>query len=239
FGTYVLRQELTEIFPDSNIYNIHQKTEDYLDQIQYDYRYDHYMFIYNELMFDESTWEKITEYVYKGGSAFISLPVHNLVFERSLGVKTTKLPYNPTAKSVNLSVKTPDSEKKYLFEKGYDTAYFSDFVEEKTEILGYIEYNETKAPNFLKVYHGNGYFLLHAEPVAFTNYYMLRQNNHQYVTDVFSYLSPEDILWDNHRINRRQSGERNDGGLFNGLNFIMKHEALRWAFFLLISLGIL
>src|SRR5690606_34055744 len=93
--------------------------------------------------------------------------------------------------------------------------------------------------NFLKVYYGHGYLLLHTEPIAFTNYYMLKNENAQYVTDVFSFLNTEDIMWDNHRMFRRYSGERNDGGLFNGLNFIMQQEGLRIAFLLLVILGVL
>ena len=239
FGTYVLRQELTEIFPDSKVRNISTTTYDHFEEIQYEYRKDHYFFIYDEIIWDDATWEKIVEYVNNGGSAFISVNAPNPVLEKVLGTQTSELLYASKLPAVSLSVKTPEKEKKYIFQKGANRFYFSQLKDETTEILGYLEYNGEKKPNFIKVYHGEGYFLLHCEPIAFTNYHMLKKNHAEYVTDVFSYLSPEDIMWDNHRLFRRQSGERNDGGFFNGLSFLMKHEALRWAFFLLVTMGLL
>ncbi len=239
YGTYILHQELENLFPDSKVTNITQNTYDYFDEIQYEYRSDHYIFIYDEPFLDESTWEKVLEYVNKGGSAFISMPIDNPVFEKYLGTKVGSMFLVKEKQAVSLSVKAPNGEKRYVYEKGFGSSYFSAFSPETTEVLGYLEYNGEKQPNFLKVYYGNGFFLLHTEPIAFSNYHMLKKNHYQYVTDVFSYLNPEDIIWDNHRMHRRQSGERNNGGFFNGLNFIMKHEALRWALFLLITLGLL
>lgn len=239
FGTLVLRQELSEIFPDSRISNISQNTYDHFFEIQYDYLSDHYMFIYDDVLLDEPTWEMILAHVNQGGSAFISLPVNNSVFEKNLGTSVKNLNSVPGQDQAVLSVKTPENEKKYTYDKGTGTSYFEGFKEETTEVLGYLEYNGEKHPNFLKVYYGHGYLLLHTEPIAFTNYYMLKNENAQYVTDVFSFLNTEDIMWDNHRMFRRYSGESNDGGLFNGLNFIMQQEGLRIAFLLLVILGVL
>ncbi|NLN33320.1 MAG: DUF4350 domain-containing protein [Flavobacteriaceae bacterium] len=239
YGTYVLRQELSNMFPDSQVYNIHDTGEDFFEYFHYDYTYDQYIFIRDNVFYDDSTWENIVGFVSRGGTAFISLPVHNLTLERSLGLKTTQLARSFETNEVKLSVKTPQNLNTYIFEKGFNLAYFSDFEEYRTEVLGYINYDGTTAPNFLKIYHGEGAFFVHTEPIAFTNYYLLKTENDGYINDLFSYLGSEDIIWDNHRIYNRHSGERNDGGFFNGLDFIMKHDSLRWSFFLLIILGIL
>ena len=239
FGTYILRQELTEIFPGIKVENISESTYDHFQNIQYEYRTDHYFLIYDELIFDDATWEKIAEYVNQGGSAFISNSAVHPVLEEILGIQISTLAYETAHPVASLSVKIPEKENQYVYEKGFDTAYFSNYDEKTTEVLGNLKYNDEKKPNFLKIYYGEGYFLLHSEPIAFTNYHMLKKNHHQYVTDVFSYLNPENIIWDNHRMFKRQTGERNDGGFFNGLSFIMKHEALRYAFLLLVVMGIL
>ena len=240
YGTYVLRQELGSLFPDSHVANIERNTYDFFEGTQYQYRSDHYVFIYPGEHFTDATWEKVLDYVSNGGSALISNPVPNPAFERYLGVKTEPLDSSGIGEiSVSLSVLAAGKENSYVFEKGVRTFYFSEFNAETTDVLGYMTYKGAKEPNFIKVYYGDGYFLLHAEPYAFTNYHMLKKNHFKYVENVFSYFEDADFLWDNHRIFQREKLPDTDGGFFNTLEFVMKHEALRWAFFLLVLMGFL
>lgn len=240
YGTYVLRQELGHIFPDSNITNIDQNTYEFFEKIQYQSRGDHYIFIYPEDHFTDATWEKILDYVSNGGSALISNPIKNPTFEKHLSIKIDRLsPPGAQENAASLSILTTDKEKNYVFEKGIGASYFSEFNTETTDVLGYVTYKGVQKPNFIKVYYGDGYFLLHAEPYVFTNYHMLKKNHYKYVTNVFSYFEDADILWDNHRIFQREKLPETDGGFFNTLSFLMKHKALRWAFFLLLLMGIL
>ena len=109
YGTYVLRQELSNMFPDSQVYNIHDTGEDFFEYFHYDYTYDQYIFIRDNVFYDDSTWENIVGFVSRGGTAFISLPVHNLTLERSLGLKTTQLARSFETNEVKLSVKTPQN----------------------------------------------------------------------------------------------------------------------------------
>lgn len=241
YGTYVLHRELKNIFPDSKVTNIKENTYEYLEKIQYDYSTDSYVFIHQENIFTDAVWEKLLLYVNYGGVAFVSLGTPNPTFEKYLEVKYHSFePPNSGKKTVNLSVLNNGKEKSYPFKKGVGTNYFSGFNPLTTEVLGHIHYNGKKQPNFIKVYHGSGYFLLHTEPFAFTNYYMLRNENYKYVTDALSYLPDQNIIWDNHRINQREATDSNrDGGFFSALSFILKHKSLRWALSLLISMGIL
>ena len=131
------------------------------------------------------------------------------------------------------------TETNYIFDKGVGTSFISKYNSETTDVLGYLIYENKKEPNFVKVFYGDGFLLIHTEPIAFTNYHMLNKNHYQYVVDMFSYLNDENIIWDNHRMyNRRAPGERNDGGFFDSLNFILKHQSLKWGFFLLLAMGI-
>jgi hypothetical protein len=78
--------------------------------------------------------------------------------------------------------------------------------------------NETGKPNYLVFFLGSGRLYLHAAPRSFSNYFLLTQNNHQYLKNVFSYLRPEpkNIYWDE----------------FSSLNVIKKYPSLLWAFWL-------
>lgn len=239
YGTYVLHRELKDIFPNSKVINIKENTYEYLEKIQYDYSIDNYMLIQNENIFTDAVWEKLLLYVNYGGTAFIS-GAKNPSFEKYLEVKYHSIepPNSGLENEKKLSVIKSGKEEIFKFKKGVGTNYFSNYNPLTTEILGYIHYNGKKLPNFIKVYHGSGHFLLHAEPFAFTNYYMLRNENYKYVTNVLSYVPDQDILWDNHRINQRETS-KNDGGFFSALSFIMKHQSLRWALILLISMGLM
>ncbi|SMC53381.1 hypothetical protein [Moheibacter sediminis] len=242
YGTYVLHRKLKDLFPDSKIIDIKQNTYEYLEEIQYNYESDSYMAIYpSSDLFTDAVWEKLLAYVNSGRVAFVSLGNSNYTFEKYLEVKyhSFEPPNFGGNINVSLSVLNAGKENSYNFQKGVGTNYFSGFNPEITEVLGYVNYKGKKEPNFIKVHHGNGYFLLHTEPFAFTNYYMLRGDNYKYAADVLSYIPDENILWDNHRINQREKSGNSDGGFFSALSFILKHQSLRWAFFILLSMGIL
>lgn len=238
YGTYILRQELETLFPDSKITNITKKTSDYFEETQYEYKYDQYIFLYPENFFSDSTWIKIIEYVNKGHVALISTRESSFL-EKELKFSIHQLDSLNQDSKVKLSFADGNPQENFILEKGMGTSYFSTWDTINTEILGYLELKKVKKPNFIKIYHGKGYFLLHTEPYAFTNYHMLKKNHYQYVTGVLSYLPDQDILWDNHRIFQREKSRPNRGGFFNALGFMMKHQSLRWALILLMISGFL
>lgn len=239
FGTYVLRQELPALFPDSNITNIDQPTDEFFEEIQYEYRHDHYIYLNENVQFDSLTWSKILQYVNQGGAAFIALPNVHSTLESTLGVSTTTVGSELSNSPTEFSIKVDNQEKKFIFEDKVNNAYFTKMDTETTDILGYRTYQGDKQPNFIKVYYGDGFFLMHTNPYVFTNYQMLKKNQSEYVADIFSYFNSADILWDNHRMGWRGSGTRSDGGFFNALSFILKHDGLRTAFLLLMMMGVL
>ena len=239
YGTEVLRKELPKIFPDSKIQNIGVNTHNFFDEINAFYSYAHYMYINQIDIHTVSTWSLISNFVYDGGSAFIAIGQGNTVLLNDLGISIDSFLKVKDKQAISLSIQSGTTEKSFVAEKVFNTEYISNYNPETTDILGYLTYNGQKEPNLVKVYHGDGYFLISTTPSLFTNYQVLRKNHYQYVLNTFSYLEDADVYWDNHRMNQRSSGEKNDGGFFNGLSFIMKHESLRWAFFLLVLLGIL
>lgn len=239
YGTEVLRNELETIFPESTIENIKTSTNEYFyDHMDY-HTYGHYMYLNEFDVHSMETWQLISDYVHRGGSAFIAIGQGNASFLNGLGISIESFKKIPNAQVISVSIKDGNSEKSYVAEKVFNTEYISNYNPETTDVLGYLTYNGNKEPNLVKVYHGNGYFIINTTPTMFTNYQMLRKNHYQYIVSTFSYLEDAPIYWDNHRIGRRSSGEKNDGGFFNGLNFIMKHDSLKWAFFLIMLLGFL
>ncbi|MFA7615902.1 MAG: hypothetical protein WCY16_04900 [Weeksellaceae bacterium] len=240
-GTYVLRQELPKIFPNSEITDIKGNTLDFfMDEFLTD---EHYFFIHSDTyIIPDYTWEEVMWKVNQGGSAFISSYNFSSELTDSLGFDTKPSMPMKSESSVRYSVKKPEGEKTYVYtgqSKNY--SYFSNYNPQNTEVLGYAEFeNKKKEPNYIKVYYGKGYLLLHAEPVLFSNYEMLKTDHFKYVTDAFSYIDDTGIVWDNYRTARRnQVSSNEDGGFFSSLSFIMKHKSLKMAFLTLLALGIL
>ncbi len=237
YGTYVLHQEMETLFPGSQRNDISYNTYEFLEQMHYESRTDTYMLIYPNDLFTDGTWEKLLQYVNQGGTAFIS-GAPNATLSNALGFEYGFFGQNHLDDEIiaGFSVRNSQHETTYNYQEPVTAKYFAAFDPEITEVLGYIHFEGKKEPNFMKIYHGNGFFLLHSEPYVFTNYHLLRSPNEQYVAEVLSYLPDANILWDNHRINQRENRE-NDGGFFNALGFILKHKSLRWAFFILLAMG--
>lgn len=243
-GTFVLRKELPKIFRGVKITDIKKKTSDFFDE--HDQTDDLYFFINSSTRnMSESTWDNIFYYVNQGGTAFVSAYSFNDIFTETLGISYKEEFPGPEIKDgVKMKIDMPSGEKNYTFDgRGKRYVYFNNFNPEYTEVLGEIYIDGAKQPNFIKVYYGKGYLLLHSEPVVFTNYEMLKTNHYQYVTNSFSYLPNTDILWDNYNNktrNRQRVDNRKDdnGGFFSSLNFITKNKNLRSALWVLIGLGI-
>ena len=98
-----------------------------------------------------------------------------------------------------------------------------------TEAIGY---------NYIRVRFGDGHFLIHTDPLLFTNFYQVQKENIPYTSKVFSYLQPGDIIWDEysryyHYANSDSPpGENEEAG---PLQFIMSQRELRWAWYVLLA----
>lgn len=231
YGTYVLRKELPRLFPDSDIVDVRNYTEELEYYANFD---DLYIYIMDSDRKTAGDWNAILEHVESGGQAFISLSDENKLLEEAFRFKTAVLENNKKAKGISVddTLYEPFREMK--------SYYFSVYDERNSTVLGNLELTNTTYPNFIKVEYGEGIIFLHTEPFIFTNYNLLRSNYSDYVATVFSFMDSEVILWDNHRMySRRAMNESRDGGFFESLSFILKNQGLRQAFFLLLAMGIL
>ena len=100
-----------------------------------------------------------------------------------------------------------------------------------TQVLGY---NEKRDTNFIAIDHGQGKFILHTAPAAFSNYFLLTGNNKEYLENAFSYFNAEtsSVYWDNYYRLGRRAGDDN----FSIAGFFKKHIQLYYAFLLVLAL---
>jgi hypothetical protein len=117
--------------------------------------------------------------------------------------------------------------------------YFTGIDSTNTRVLGY---NDDKKPNSIVYFKGRGKLYLQCEPRAYSNYFLLKENNYLYLKHsvAFTQNEPQHVYWDDYyyKIKNRDNSQ-ND---FSTFSEIMKHPPLKaafWLSFLLLLLYIL
>jgi len=99
--------------------------------------------------------------------------------------------------------------------------------------------------NFARVDYGDGAFYLHTMPSLFTNIHLLEESGKTYAAKTLSHLEEAPILWDvKSKIPPRGGNNPNffgNRGLSedNPLKYILSQPPLAWAWYILLSLGLL
>lgn len=170
--------------------------------------------------FDDRSTEELLYFVKEGNTLFISATSMPDMFKDSLNLEIT-FSNRIENKLKNTLV---NSTTNFEFDRGASDNYFSKFDKKTTTILGNIHQKNYKLPNFIEVKYGKGKILLHLQPIAFTNYYLLK-NNYKYVEAICSHIETENIYW---------SIEGVEGNTISDspLRFIFSQPALKWAWYL-------
>ncbi len=240
YGTFILYEELENIFPDENIIKIKKNVGEYLKE-HYDNYNQNFIYIYPEIRFDSVQKSYLQEYAGNQNLIFLSF-LNTDYFADS--IETQRLNNNlfmdlryisMDKEKVKLHLKDPlYLHKEYALTSQILSNYFVK-IPDSAEILGTVEIEGREEPNFIKVPYKYGWYYLHAEPYIFTNIGLRRKNVSLYAQDVLGYLPSQTIVWNNWRIQKRQTIQQpSDGGPFEFMNFLWSQPPLRYG--LLISL---
>lgn len=232
FGLYVFDKEIGGFFKNHKIERISTVTPyEFLDS-----HYDSDTLIENYSIkgtfitisenntIDEVSAKEIFYFVSRGNSAFLSMKTFPQNLLDSLKIKINSDYQNSinTVWLANQNLKT----KKYNFPQNIQT-YFSKIDTANTQVLGYQASASKKGKkliNYIKIPYHQGAFYLHTQPVAFTNYNLLKANNYQYTENVLSYLPKGDIFW-------YTQGQNNEDISQSPLRYILGQPALKWAWY--------
>ncbi|MDP5200130.1 DUF4350 domain-containing protein [Flavobacterium sp. DG2-3] len=231
FGLYVFDQEADGLFKQKVERISTQTPYEYLDS-QYDARENvetykikgTFINISEAENIDDQSMKEILYFVSHGNNAFLSMKVFPKVLLDSLKIelKTDFIPNDSTsAWMANKNI----SQKKYTFNTGLSD-YFSKIDTLNTKILGYQSTRKNKRQvNFIEVPYKNGYLYLHTQPVAFTNYNLLKKNNYQYTENLVSYIPKGNIFWYNKSFNDKRISS-------SPMRYIWSQPALKSAWYL-------
>ena len=201
-----------------------------------------YVCIAPKLYATEDDVQAMMEYVYAGNSLFISTWLVDDVLLDKVGCKEVFTePYLQNIMGVMKDTKVSsgaDSLDKFgYFYYPFDN-YFKDINTANTKVLGY---NDAGKPDYIVHFYGKGKLYLHCEPRAFSNYFLLKDDNYRYLQNSFAYISdiPQHIYWDDfyNKVGARRRSS--DGKSYSSFSEILKYPPLAFAFWLALILFLL
>lgn len=236
FGLFIFNQEKEALFKDS-IYTLNESPFEYFDAY-YNYEDEdkgysisgNFMAIDENYTIDPTSSNEILTFVNQGNTAFLSMKTFPDFFKDSLRFDLQNIYFQDDIKMNVKGKSNPLPE--YTFSTGAHGYAFASYDTLNTQVLGNLKLDNTMYPNFIQVNYGKGQVLLHLQPVAFTNYYLLKKNNYSYIESVLSYIPKGNLYW--------YPNKRANSGISNSpLRFILNQPGLRWAWYLfLISMVI-
>lgn len=117
----------------------------------------------------------------------------------------------------------------FRFARGGMDNYINTFRKDSTEVLAASGRND---PVLLRMQFGKGWIYLCTTPLAFTNYYLLKDDARGFMEHAFSLLPDRPVLWDEYyKVGR--------AGSSSPLRYILEQPALRWAYWTAIALLLL
>ena len=234
YGTYVLFNELPELFPKDSIEKVYETPYQFLKK---NYRWvdstysvsGTFIYINERFNMDPESTNELLNFAKKGNTIFISAKFFQKSFLDSLGMDTGyefKIKSESQLRFTNSNL----ASDSITIKKGVENYYFKKLDSATTTVLGYQKFDDTQYINFVKVAVDSGTVYVHTQPLTFTNYQLLKNNHKKYAAAALSYLPDRTIYFDS----------KNKTGVIAGsspLRFILSKPPLRWAWYLaLISL---
>lgn len=225
FGTYILYQELGNIFPEAKVspsrlpvYNtLKDKT----------FNRTNYLFVAGEVGIDEYDYQELIKFVEKGNHVFIAAYKLSDFLADTLNLTLSSV-FMPSNKGTRVNFVNPALKhlKGYVFNKGLGDQYFSKVDTTRATALGR---NANGEVNFVKYTFGKGGLYILPSPKLLSNYNLLNPAGADYVAKALSFLpKAEQVIWDENNTRGNVDDE-------SVLRVLFRNDSLRWAYYLAIG----
>ncbi len=254
YGTKIAYRLLESYFPGKTLTKITRNVADELPKDTLSGR--NYVFVGEALYLDSLSTSRLLEFVAAGNTAFISSKTipFDLMFHLYYS-ECNEVGWDDYATTTDtfakLSLVEPplkdDPVFYYAFQnqkQDYGWHYIPDVYfcsDQPQRPLGYVN---DSVVGFAEFPFGQGRFLLHTNPIVFSNFSLLRAETHAYVEGAWSQLQAGDIWWDDlSQVPEAVARRRNRGTRGSGLEeehpltFILQQPALAWAWYLLAGMA--
>lgn len=201
-----------------------------------------YFFLNASVGIDAAELNKLLKWVEKGNTAvisasYISYPLlDTLKITNDQKIRKNGLENIP---QYNFANKDLRSEKYYEFNRDHTLEYFDSLNGKQQKVLGIAKVKDDNSvqndslANFVESKFGEGRFLLHSSPQAFTNFFLLQDQNFEYAEKFLAYLDTRNtIYWDNHYKNGKIIHT-------SPLYILLGNRYFKWAYYFVIIATIL
>lgn len=206
YGTFVAYNGLSHLFKNASI-AVNKKEPGYWDYdiLDSDSAGQVLMIVTRNFNAFSSELRELHEFVSKGNDVLIA--AHNFSYEAAeffhmhasssdLGLPVYE--FSPVLDTLEIALSTAPFNKdrnSFRYPGRRYNANFTRFDSTMSYILGR---TKNEKVNCLKIKAGEGHFILHGAPLAFSNYFLLHQENMDYYNQLLSVLNPEAtaVVWD-------------------------------------------
>ncbi|HKJ40453.1 MAG TPA: DUF4350 domain-containing protein [Sunxiuqinia sp.] len=222
FGTWILRNSLEDLFPESTIID---NSQSFYEGQNNNGTNTNLLIITSDFNPDSLDLMVLFHRAEQGAEILIASKYWPRDLIDPLHLEIERLQINVRDSATNLQSRVGKKwGPEYHFTKLIQIGYFE--LPDSTDAIPLGKGNNHI--NFVKVPYGKGHFLLHIQPQVFTNYHLL-YNDHHYLEEVLAWLpqNGEPLEWDEYyKPFRRESS--------SPLKIILSIEALRTAYWTLL-----
>lgn len=172
---------------------------------------------------------ELVAYVERGGEVFISTNSLSIALLDTLGLRQEYYypqNFNDAVDIDDRPFMLTDGTKAFYKDLDYPGLFYEiDSV--GISKIGYFQAEDREVPNFVEVQRKKGRFLLHLEPLMFTNYYMLKRANYNYAATALKLLKRRDVFWYDARA-------KSNDAVQTPLRVLLQNEGLKQAWYILL-----
>jgi len=231
FGTYVIRHELKNIFPEKKSLkpinqSLYQYFEEHADSAQ---KQEELIFIGNYFNPGKAALGSLLHFVSQGNTLFVAAEAMPDKLADTLGLQTTAFNIYQAGigyKNDTVYYTLAANQLSAQYTKSKYQNFFSQMKDSATTILGYLKRGRVKVPNFIKVKFGKGLIYCQLTPEVYSNYAMLNQSTYLIAYQSIRHLQGKNLLW--------FDGQYDVKAARTPLRFILSRPALRAGWYLLL-----
>ena len=247
YGCELLYEVLPNIFPNQKISDEKVPIFSKKRKIKLPPK-SNYLYVFSYFRADSLLLIKLLDYVQKGNSVFIASE-NFFGLDDTLHFQTSYVKYLAINDSASINFVNPTIRKSsdYKYQNQAADTYFD--IKDSTKNINtftVLGKNSKGFPNFIRVNFGKGMFFLNSVPMAFTNFYMVKDDNSDYAFKALSYLPEQPIFWDEYvnkmsigksvkSISKSREAKGQEDVQESPFKFIVSQPALKWAYFITLS----
>ena len=199
-----------------------------------------YVCITKNFFSNEEEVDAILDYVYKGNTFVLASSVIDTLLMKKIYCKvqdpgriTSFIPPFFRRTAVTLLEEARSSKDTFGYYYRPFSSFFSELNDNYSRVIGYNGEGQT---NCMVFFWGRGKMFLHTDPRAFSNYFLLTDNNYRYMQQLLQLMSsaPQHVYWNDYYCRQLYRDTKKN---FSTIDEILKYPALANAFCL--SLGLL